>query len=83
MTKKELEAYAALVLIKTTQIIESFSTDWLKDKPDLQISNFGMEVTEAIDEKERHGDVSFVFKVHQPNGDGSLWRKMTGAWHMS
>ena len=52
MTKKELEAYAALVLIKTTQIIESFSTDWLKDKPDLQISNFGMEVTEAIDEKD-------------------------------
>lgn len=51
MTKKELEAYAALILIKTTQICEPLSTDWLKDRPDLQIGNFGIEVTEAIDEK--------------------------------
>ena len=52
MTKKELEAYAALVLVKTAQICEQFSADWLKDKPDLQIGNFGIEVTEAIDKKD-------------------------------
>jgi len=52
MRKKELEAYAALVLIKTAQICEPFSADWLKDKPDLQIGNFGIEVTEAIDKKD-------------------------------
>jgi len=40
-----------LVLIKTAQICEPFSTEWLKDKPDLQIGNFGIEVTEAIDKK--------------------------------
>lgn len=51
MTKKELEAYAALILIKTKQICEPFSTDWLRDRPDLQIGNFGIEVTEAIDKK--------------------------------
>lgn len=52
MTNKELEVYAALVLVKTTQICESFSADWLKDRPDLQISNFGIEVTRAIDTKD-------------------------------
>jgi len=52
MTKKELEAYAALILIKTKQICEPFSTDWLRDRPDLQIGNFGVEVTEAIDKKD-------------------------------
>jgi len=52
MTKKELEAYAALVLIKTAQICEPFSADWLKDKPDLQIGSFGIEVTEVIDKKD-------------------------------
>ena len=59
MRKKELEAYAAFVLIKTAQICEPFSIDWLKDKPDLQIGKFGIEVTEAIDNKDgeqRHID---------------------------
>lgn len=59
MRKKELEAYAAFVLIKTDQICEPFSIDWLKDKPDLQIGKFGIEVTEAIDKKDgeqRHID---------------------------
>lgn len=52
MTNKELEAYAALVLVKTAQICEPFSADWLKDRPDLQIGSFGIEVTEAIDQKD-------------------------------
>ena len=50
MESKELEAYAALILVKTAQIGEQFSTDWLKDRPDLQIGSFGIEVTRAIDE---------------------------------
>lgn len=52
MKKKELEAYAALVLIRTAQICEPFSVDWLKDRPDLQINNFGVEVTRAIASKD-------------------------------
>lgn len=52
MEKNELEAYAAFVLIKTSQICEPFSSDWLKDKPDLQIGKFGIEVTAAIDNKD-------------------------------
>ncbi|HKL10940.1 MAG TPA: hypothetical protein VJ990_05825 [Clostridia bacterium] len=52
MTKKELEVYAALVLVKTSQISEPFSTDWLKDRPDIQIGKFGIEVTEAIGKRE-------------------------------
>lgn len=63
MTKKELEAYAALILINTTQICRPLSTDWLRDKPDLQIGNFGIEVTEAIDKKEgeqRHWDLKVL-----------------------
>ena len=43
MTKKELEVYAALVLVKTSQISEPFSTDWLKDRPDIQIGKLGIE----------------------------------------
>lgn len=52
MTNKELEAYAALVLVETAQICEPFSADWLKDRPDLQIGNFGIEVTSAIGTKD-------------------------------
>lgn len=49
MEKKEREAYAAFVLVKTAQICKPFSIDWLKDRPDLQVGNFGIEVTRAID----------------------------------
>jgi len=56
MTKKEQEIYAALVLIKTGQVSEPFSIDWAKDKPDLQIKDFGIEVVRAIDKKEAEQD---------------------------
>ncbi len=52
MTNRESEAYAALVLVKTAQIREPFSVDWLKDRPDLQVGKFGIEVTRAIDSQE-------------------------------
>jgi len=52
MTNKELEIYAALVLVQASQISEPFSFNWVKDRPGLQINRFGIEVTRAIDKKE-------------------------------
>ena len=48
-TKKYKEAWAALAMIKMDIIHKPFSTDWLKDGPDLQIDSIGIEVTEAIE----------------------------------
>jgi hypothetical protein len=50
--KKCREVYAGLALITIGQIQEPFSMDWLQDRPDLQIGNFGIEVTEAISERQ-------------------------------
>lgn len=56
MTHHEMEKYrnacAALSLIKFNCIQEAFSTDCLQDRPDLQIGQFGIEVTEALLEKQ-------------------------------
>jgi hypothetical protein len=43
-----IEAYAAFALIEAGVVNIPFSKDWLKDRPDLQIGNFGIEVVEAI-----------------------------------
>lgn len=50
-------------MLETTQICGPISIDWLKDKPDLQIGTFGIEVTEAINNKEgerRHWDLKIL-----------------------
>ena len=44
------EIFAALVLVEGGEIATPFSTEWLKDKPDLQIGNIGIEVTESVRE---------------------------------
>lgn len=49
---KFYEAFAALILVKADVIKESFNNSWLKDRPDLQIGDLGIEVTEAISTKQ-------------------------------
>lgn len=52
MNQKYMLLQFALVLIKTSKISEPFSTDWLKDRLNIQIGKFGIEVTEAIGKRE-------------------------------
>ena len=60
-TKKYKEAWAALAMIKMDIIHKPFSTDWLKDRPDLQIDSVRIEVTEAMNLwKENNG----IFKMN-------------------
>ncbi len=42
-------------------IHKPFSTDWLKDGPDLQIDSIGIEVTEAIEPLEENNG---IFKMN-------------------
>ena len=51
-TKKYKEAWAAFAMIKTGIINEPFSIEWLQDRPDLQIKQIGIEVTDAIESLE-------------------------------
>ena len=60
-TKKYKEAWAALAMIKWISFINPFSTDWLKDGPDLQIDSIGIEVTEAIEPLEENNG---IFKMN-------------------
>lgn len=42
------EAFAAIILIEAGIITQPFNSNWLKDRPDLQLGDLGIEVTEAI-----------------------------------
>lgn len=50
------EIFAALVLVESGEIATPFSTEWLKDKPDLQIGDIGIEVTESVRESSAAAD---------------------------
>lgn len=45
------EIFAALVLVESTELPALFSAEWLRDRPDLQVGNIGIEVTESIQER--------------------------------
>ncbi|MGI6665302.1 MAG: hypothetical protein ACOX3W_07825 [Christensenellaceae bacterium] len=48
-SKKYVEVWPAFALIKAGIITEPFSKEWLSDRPDLQIDNFGIEVVNAVE----------------------------------
>jgi|GEM_PF-4672881 len=47
-SKEYIEAWSAFALIKAGVIAEPFSKEWLSDRPDLQIGDFGIEVVNAV-----------------------------------
>ena len=49
---KFYEAFTALILIKMGFINKAYSDSWLQDRPDLQIEDLGIEVTNAISTNE-------------------------------
>ena len=50
------EIFAALVLVESGELTAPFSNEWLKDRPDLQIGNTGIEVTESVRESSAAAD---------------------------
>lgn len=46
--KTYFEIYAALVLCEIGYIDAPFNVEWIKEKPDIQYEDIGLEVTRAI-----------------------------------